>query len=85
MVLVCIKANIFFGSIFLLVASVKSYAKSPKAFALVFLQTVHQCLTFNYCYYEIPSASKIAAVSDLLSQGRSFLPASAIKRGVFEN
>ena len=68
----------FLDSIFLLVASVKSYAKSPKAFALVFLQTV--CIS---AYYEIPTASKIAARSDL--RGKSFLPASAINRGVFEN
>ena len=34
------KQTPFLKSIFLLVASVKSYAKSPNAFALVFLQTV---------------------------------------------
>ena len=38
---------------------------------------MHQCLTFNYCYYEIPPASKIAAISDLLSQEMNLVSALA--------
>ena len=55
---------------------------------------VHQCLTFIYCYcfkwslrqwiWDNPSF-KMAAKSHLLWRGRSFLAASAINRGVYEN
>ena len=74
----------FLDSIFLLVASMKSYAKSPKSVCFGLPSNcVHQCLTSNYCYNEIPPASKIAARSE--SQGRSLLPASTINRGVYGN
>ena len=82
MVLVCINLflfNISTGSFSEVVCEI---AKSV-CFGLS-TNYLRQCLTFNY-YYEIPPASKKAAGSDLLSQGRSFLPASAINRGVFEN
>ena len=85
MVLVCIKANIFSGF------NISTGSFSEVAFKIaktvgfgLSTNCVHQCLTFNCCYYEILPASKIAARSDLLAQGRSFLPALAINRGVLE-
>ena len=86
LVLVCIKANTFswfdistgsFSEVVCEIAKGVCFGLSSNC--------VHQCLTFNYCYYENPTAFNIAARSDLLSRGRSFLSASAINRGVFEN
>ena len=67
----------------------------PTSFALVILRTV--CISaspstivtvFNAdsgSNKEIVSASEMAAKSDLLSQGKSFLTASAMNRGVHGN
>ena len=75
------KQTSFLDPIFLLVASVKLFAKSPKAFALVFQQTV--CISAWYSTSIIMRYPQLTARSDLLSQG-NFLPVSAIYRGVFE-
>ena len=81
------KQTSFLDSIFLLVASVKLYAKIAKSVCFgLSTNGVHQCLTFNCLQlWDTPQLPKIAARSDLLTQGKSFLPASAINRGVFEN
>ena len=84
MVLICIKANFFFNISTCSFSEVVCEIAKSVFFGLP-TNCVHQCLTFNYCYYEIHPASKIASRSDLQSQGRSLLPASTIDRGVSEN
>ena len=68
-VLVCIKASIFSWFNISTGSFSEVVCKIAKKNVCIGLSTncVHPCLTFNYCYYKIPPASKIAAISDLLS------------------
>ena len=83
-VLVCIKANIF--SWFNISTGSFSEVVCEIAKCICFglsTNSVHQCLTFNCCYYEIPPASKIAAMSNLLLQGRFFSTSITNKQTFF--